>query len=400
MKGLCFTYFLLIGLVSATGQVAGGQVGISGTFNPQTLNTQQIQNLGQQLAPHQLQNLEDQLTPQQADSLKQQLGLDPGDLPDIPAHEVADWAQKLQSGGIDWKELPPEQKKKVVQFLSQREQTQRVIDVDNPPYVLLPTGPQPISGLSYTSLKNFIVPTAVLKAADSVGRIENSSGDLIGTAWVVKNGVVATNCHVALQLLGAGGGSVPANTVVDFESQDTHIGSREFEVTGTLFVSNEKGLDIALLAVSKTSKISDAALPPPLSLAALNALPLSGYFVGYASGTQQSSSLDTDELMHALSRLGKSSKISSPVNISALISFSDFGVLLHDASTHYGSSGSPLLNSSGQVVAVHDCCNVASDFIGGNTCASTTVVTPYNNQAIGVDAFTTVAEIKQALGGN
>lgn len=363
------------------------------------LTQQQIENLGQKVAPQQLENLEDQLTPQQMENLKQLFGIQPGDLPNIPVHDIADWVQKLQADGVDWSKLPPDVRRQTISWLDQRVRTQRVIEVENPPYLLLPGGPQPIAGLPYTSTKQqFIVPPAVLKAAGSVGRIEDSVGNLVGTAWVVKEGIVATNCHVALQLLGAGGGAIPSETVVDFEAKDVHSGSgHKFAITNALFVSKQKGLDIALLTVNKTSKNSRAVLPPPLTLRELDAVPVGGYFVGYASGTQKSSSFDTDQLRHALSKLGKSAKISSPVDLAALVSFSDFGVVLHNASTHYGSSGSPLLDASGQVVAVHDCCNVASDFIGGDTCASTTVVTPYNNQAITAGAFDTVAEIKKAL---
>src|SRR5260370_15101611 len=298
--------------------------------NLNELTPQQLEYL-KKLTPEQLENLEGQLTPQQKEELKQLIA--DVQLPSTPANKGAGWVERLQEDGVDWNKIPQDVREHLWHWLEEREKTQRVIDVGNPPYSLPQEGPVQIPGLQYMETKQFIVPQAVLMAADSVGRIEDSSGNLIGTAWVIKDGIVVTNCHVALQLLASG--SIPPDIFVDFEPSDTHTGSREFALINALYVSHQKGLDLALLTVSKTSKNSSSNLPPPLPVKGINTFPMTGYFVAYARGTQKSSTFDTALFVQALSNLGKSSRIGSSLDIAALASFGSFGVLLHNASTHY-----------------------------------------------------------------
>jgi len=360
---------------------------------------QQIEQLNVQTSADVLKSAVANLTPGQVAAVEAYFGIPSGALPNIPADRIAYWAQQAQATGVDWNNLPLDVKEKIISLSQQRLDVQRVIDINNPPFAIDGMKIKRILGLTYGLQDQLNLPPAVLIAAQSVGKIEDSNGTLLGTAWVVKDGVVATNCHVAVPLMAAGQGAIPANTVIDFSGTDSADKSLTFTVTGSAFVSREKGFDVALLTVSKTSVGSGAVLPPPLHLLNVKTLPIKGYFIGYASGTQHSASFDTEQLANAISALGKSAKIGSTANLTALISFGDFSVLLHDASTHFGSSGSPLLDELGNVLSIHDCCNAASDFTGGNSCASTTSVTPFNNQSVTVSSFSTAADIKTILAG-
>jgi S1-C subfamily serine protease len=358
---------------------------------------QQIEQLNVPASPDGLKNAIAGLSPGQVAAVKAYFGISNGALSNISADRIAYWAQQAQAAGVDWANLPVEVKEYVISLSEQRVQLQRVIDINNPPFAIDNLGIKKIVGLTYGPQFQLSLPPAVLTAAQSVGKIEDSNGTLIGTAWVIKDGIVATNCHVALPLLGAGLGSIPASTVIDFSGTDSGDKSLTFAVTGTAFVSSEKGFDVALLTVSKTSVGSAAALPPPLHLRNVDTLPIKGYSIGYATRTLHSATFDTDQLATAIPAVGRSAKIGSTANLAALVAFGDFSVLLHDASTHFGSSGSPLLDENGNVLSIHDCCNVATDFTGGNSCASTTAVTPFNNQSITVSSFAKVADIQNIL---
>jgi hypothetical protein len=276
-------------------------------------------------------------------------------------------------------------------LMSHRLRVQRVIDKTNPPYYLTSSGPKRIGGLTYDQ-NQLVLPAEVLKAADSIGRIEDSNGALIGTAWVIKKqnneGIVATNCHVAEALVAQGQGAIPQGTTITFEPKPGLQGSRKFALKATLYMPTEKGLDIALLSADLGQQgIPASNFPDALLLQSTDSLPVNGYFIGYAGSATSSNSFDTEEFRKSLQTIGTNVRIASNARISAAASFQDFDVMLHDASTHYGSSGSPLLAESGRVIAIHNCCNGPRDVVPGQTCYSTTIVTPFNNQAINADAF-------------
>jgi S1-C subfamily serine protease len=356
-----------------------------------------LEDLKANLTSGELKNAVQNLTPQQVQQLKTSLGISSDDLQNISVDRIAYWARQAQSVGIDWQSLPEADKAQIVKMSQQRLDQQRVIDANNAPFQLVGNALKKLPGYLYPDGLTPATPKSILMAAQSVGKIVISDGSLFGTGWVIKDGVIATNCHVALQLLGAGQGDIPPGTLIDFSGSDAIDKTQAFTISGVLFLSQEKGLDIALLEISTASIGTGAPPPVPLHISDLKSLPVSGYFVGYASGAQGSASFETDQLATAISRVGKSAKISSTATFSAEMVFADFAVLLHDASTQYGSSGSPLLDTTGSVVGIHDCCNSPADFVGGGSCASTTAVTPFNNQSIASSSFMSVPDLKRAL---
>ena len=386
---------LLLLNVPFFGQSVGGQES----------QTQEIRS--QSLSPEQAQQLQKSLSPEQAEQLKslqqQDLTLPVATQGELALNPAAVSAY-LKSHGIDPTRLPKSAdvekiEKQVAKYLQQQTTTKRLIDAGNPPFLLLngPNAIKLIEGFQYP--KPPALPASVAKAAGSIGRIEDSNKTLVGTGWVIGDGIIVTNCHVVLHMVDpVDGVTIPQNTFyIDFGAADVHLPAQEFAINKALFVSAEKGLDIALLGVSKVAADSQSHLPERLTLKNPESFPANGYFVGYASGTQNSSSLDTQKLRDALAPLGRSAKIASFVDITTAVEVSDFGILLHNASTHYGSSGSPLLDSDGEVTGLHYCCNTANDITPGDTCSSTTVVTPYNNQAIAASAFQNIADIRKIV---
>lgn len=130
--------------------------------------------------------------------------------------------------------------------------------------------------------------------ARSVGRLEIRVGDrhtIEGTAFVVRDSLLATNCHVltAFATLTRGAWAVTGDVRVDFGDGPVHNESAEFRVTGVETLPQVRGLDIAVLRVSARSIDGTRQLPPALPLhaaqlsPALAGTPLPIGIVGYPS---------------------------------------------------------------------------------------------------------------------
>lgn len=243
----------------------------------------------------------------------------------------------------------------------------------------------------------------LLERARSVGRVEMSDGSsdavLQGTAFVVKPGVVATNCHVMGNISerdsqGAWQLKKGVKVLVDFGDGPAHSPSHEFPVTQVRAYSSSTGLDVALLQVGARSADDKGSLPPPLDLSAKKVELRWGSkqeLVGLVGYPQLKGpiigDLITQEVFEALRTSNRFAKVYSPGAVTDVASPSGFDLLLHVASTYGGQSGSPLIDrSTFQVVGVHACCKFYSERLpppqSDLPCSSTILMQRDVNQAI------------------
>jgi V8-like Glu-specific endopeptidase len=239
----------------------------------------------------------------------------------------------------------------------------------------------------------------------SVGRIEvvdsrSSTPRLVGTAVVVGKTYMMTACHVAAEIASldatAGVWRLNSITYADFGNDSSHSASKEFELSGVACMSNKTGFDIAILAVSPTSRDTTATLPPALPLASKETakqvkIAVIGYpAVNYPEGTEK-----TRELMKLLDdEAPDQSKFVAPGQVMSDEQKGDFHVLTHIAATHAGNSGSPVFSLDPvEVIGIHYCCTGLSSQSESPTagssqdCSSTSSVDIHSNEAISaVDA--------------
>jgi hypothetical protein len=114
----------------------------------------------------------------------------------------------------------------------------------------------------------------ILTRAQSVGRIEVKNGlqySLVATGFVIRAGLVATNCHVVQQVaapVGTAGSFVlnPSGTLlIDFGDGPTHDPGNEFQIR-SLRPCPGTGLDVAFMETDAASIDSLHPMPPPLAL--------------------------------------------------------------------------------------------------------------------------------------
>jgi S1-C subfamily serine protease len=116
------------------------------------------------------------------------------------------------------------------------------------------------------------------RAIPAVGRIElnNSDYSWVGTGWMIAQGIIVTNRHVAdvfarldrktSRLVfrpGLMGGLVSAD--IDFLEEEGRLNSAEHPITSILWIASEDEADVAFLQVSKASE--RAPLPKQIELA-------------------------------------------------------------------------------------------------------------------------------------
>jgi len=283
---------------------------------------------------------------------------------------------------------------------------QRVVDLSLKPVPIKDGAfheviPQPSSPVA-TPLTH-LEQNKLLGMARSVGRLEMSAGSsdkaLKGTAFVVGPGVVATNCHVveAISELGTQGRwqlKSQATVLVDFGEGPEHFSSNEFVVSQLLAYPEQKGLDVALLAISKESADKRNSLPPPLDLSPQKLsrnwgteLELLG-LIGYPDlRTPMVADPPTVKIFDALRASGNYAKIYSPGAITSVESLAGFDFVLHIASTYRGQSGSPLIDrNTFKVIGVHACCAFYSPDVQSEDeplpCASMLFSRPEANEGI------------------
>jgi hypothetical protein len=199
--------------------------------------------------------------------------------------------------------------------------------------------------------------SVVNRAMASIGRVDvsNADRDYAGTAWVIDDGLVVTNRHVANLFAEASGtgfkfriGFDARNEIgvdIDFLEEFGNSASDEVKVERIVWVAPETGPDIAFLKLEQISSpvgrlkldLSDEFLRPKLPVAA----------IGYpASDSRFSDPTLADKVFGGVFNKKR-------LAVGNLLGVAD-DLLTHSCATFGGNSGSPLLDiGTGKVTGLH-----------------------------------------------
>jgi hypothetical protein len=277
---------------------------------------------------------------------------------------------RLRSQGMTLKEVDQQLHKAVDRGLLQstKEKVQQVIEGS--------PSPQPIVGGQIRKVlpdaPTLIMPLTPSEAskletlAASVGRIERLDGHggsaLVGTAFVINDQEVATNCHVirAITIAGALGKELsdPASLRVDFGDNPDHDMGREFGIVSVAGCPSRLGLDVGILKVEARSSNQVNRLPAKLPFVGAAPAGLVGRrvaLVGYPNLR-----FPSDPLFKKLSAV-LYAKVQTLGVILDVVNDTNgkFQYIHHTSDSDSGNSGSPLIDLTGEnlvVLGIHNCC--------------------------------------------
>ncbi|MFK0690080.1 phospholipase D-like domain-containing protein [Mesorhizobium sp. IMUNJ 23033] len=193
----------------------------------------------------------------------------------------------------------------------------------------------------------------------SVGRIdvENYGEDspFVGTGWVIDDGLVVTNRHVATLFAEASGAGFtfrlgfdarrPIGVRVDFLEELDNQASAEIPVERIVWMAPEGGPDVAFLKLATTDSIVGRRRLPLSAEAPRTKLPVA--VVGYPARDTRFSDIALAEKIFG----GVFDK--KRVAVGTLLGAND-EVVTHSCSTLGGNSGSPVVDiGTGEVVGLH-----------------------------------------------
>jgi S1-C subfamily serine protease len=201
---------------------------------------------------------------------------------------------------------------------------------------------------------------AVMKRViGAVGRVEveNHPGlTWVGTGWVIGDGLIVTNRHVAEEFAtrsrsmftfrrGVGGPLMSAS--MDFNEESGAADPREFKVLDILHIEDDAGVDMAILKIDKRSE-GGLKLPDMLRLARNGSV--EKQFVATVGYPAADSRIPDQDLVRRLFGDVYDVKRMAPGQIARPRD----GLVLHDCSTLGGNSGSPIVDlANGDVVGLH-----------------------------------------------
>jgi endonuclease G len=201
----------------------------------------------------------------------------------------------------------------------------------------------------------------VLKAIPNVGRIEitgHPQYSWVGTGWLIfGTDIVVTNRHVANIFASKRDGFFEFNTDflgnplqvrIDFKEEHNVEEAHEFEIYEVIHMTENDEPDIALLRVKKRNS-QGRKLPKGLLLSEISARPNEKvYVIGYPSAQSEKEMKIHGFVFKGISNV----KRLAPGNIYP--SGASPHIYMHDCTTWYGNSGSPIVNlKTGEVMAVH-----------------------------------------------
>jgi endonuclease G len=176
----------------------------------------------------------------------------------------------------------------------------------------------------------------------------------VGTGWLVADGIVVTNRHVAREFgrrngarfTFAGFTGVAMAASIDFREARGLDQAREFRVVEILHIEAEAGPDLALLRVEPGSGGSPLADPIPLAVGAA----VAGRHVAVIGYPARDSRIPDDALMQSIFGDVYDQKRLAPGQLMAVLP----DLVTHDCSTLGGNSGSVVLDlEDGGAVALH-----------------------------------------------
>ena len=201
----------------------------------------------------------------------------------------------------------------------------------------------------------------ISKTIPNVGRIEitgHYKHTWVGTGWLIKGtDIIVTNRHVATNFASCYGKSFTINTNnrkqplvinIDFKEEHKVQEELEFDILEVLHINEKNEPDIALLRVKSTNS-QGKSLPEGLEISFKEITPEDTVFVvGYpafdSSEEIKMSDFDFQDIPN-VKRLAP-----GEIFTTGAASY----IYLHDCSTWYGNSGSPVIDFyTGKVVGIH-----------------------------------------------
>jgi S1-C subfamily serine protease len=196
----------------------------------------------------------------------------------------------------------------------------------------------------------------------SAGRIDlrNHRLDWVGTGWMVGQGIVVTNRHVASEFASRenGGfgflqnfGAPPVRATVDWRREFQRPEESRFRVNEVIWIEPPRSLDVALLRISEEGDDGEAN-PPAIELMTDQEIADAGVgawvaVIGYPAQDSRNDAADQQRIFDGIYNV----KRLAPGKVTALVSED---LVHHDATTLGGNSGSVVLDlTSGKAMGLH-----------------------------------------------
>ena len=208
-----------------------------------------------------------------------------------------------------------------------------------------------------------------------------------GTAFLVGNGLLATNRHIAEPWYG--------DTESESMIERGAVGSRETLVV--FFPGSPTPVNLSVVAVSKNSDLAILRVQDLEAVRGLTILPLAkssstpgervtvvGYPMGIAGMVAKSPSGIYDRLAYRHNDISAASELAALSLIRPSATWGHLGdvvgdKLIYDATTAHGGSGGPVFNSAGEVIGVNSA--FMDGFSGGTIGISIEALRPLLEQA-------------------
>jgi S1-C subfamily serine protease len=199
-----------------------------------------------------------------------------------------------------------------------------------------------------------IIPSAV--------RIDlrNHRLDWVGTGWMVGDGIVVTNRHVANEFASRGNGGFgfrqnfgapPVRASIDWRHEYLQSEESSFRVDEVLWIEPEGSLDVALLRI-ETQETDGNRVPRAVDLMTRGEIDAAGVgawvaVVGYPAQDSRNDTADQQRIFDGIYNV----KRLAPGQLTAVVAED---LLYHDATTLGGNSGSVVIGlDSGKALGLH-----------------------------------------------